>query len=260
MGEDVLIYGDTVREPALRQEVPIGIGDAFVYAEKDGERIVVIGALELSRVRELPGLTVHTLDEYGLHELAGTGLSREDAHDEIYARAVRALGISNVVVPHTFAVGFADRLRAEGVELTADRDFFAERRRVKNEHELAGVRRAQKAAEAGMAVAAELLRGWNGKPLTSEQLKAAIAQAFIDHGCSSDEFIVSHGPQSAIGHHGGAGEIQPGEPIVIDLWPRDNESGCFADMTRTFVLGEAPDELVEWHRLVREALEREEDP
>jgi Xaa-Pro aminopeptidase len=256
MDQDVLIYGDTLREPALRHEVPIGIGDPFVYAETGGERIVVIGALELPRVRELPGLVVHTLDEYGLHELAGSGLGREDVYDEIYARAVQELGISNAVVPHTFAVGFADRLRAEGVELTPDRDLFAERRRVKNEHELAGVRRAQNAAEAGMGAATALLRGWSGGSLTSEQLKSAIAQAFVEHGCSSDELIVSHGPQSAIGHHGGSGAIEPGEPIVIDIWPRDNESGCFADMTRTFVLGDPPDELVEWHGLVLEALER----
>jgi Xaa-Pro aminopeptidase len=253
---DVLIYGDTVREPALRHEVPLTVGDAFLYVERGGERIVVIGALELPRVRELPGLVVHTLDEYGLHELAGSGLGRAEVYDEVYARAVQELGVVNAVVPHTFAVGFADRLRAHGVEVAADRDLFAERRRVKNAHELEGIRRAQQAAEAGMAAAAELLRRPNGKPITSEQLKTAIAETFIEHGCSSDEFIVSHGPQSAIGHHPGAGELRSGEPIVIDVWPRDNESGCFADMTRTFVLGDPPDELVEWHRLVLAALER----
>ena len=256
MSGDVLIYGDTVREPALRHEVPLTVGDAFLYVERGGERIVVIGALELPRVRELPGLVVHTLDEYGLHELAGSGLGREDVYDEVYARAVQELGVVNAVVPHTFAVGFADRLRARGVEVAADRDLFAERRRVKNAHELDGIRRAQQAAEAGMAAAAELLRSPNGKPITSEQLKTAIAETFIEHGCSSDEFIVSHGAQSAIGHHPGAGELRSGEPIVIDIWPRDNESGCFADMTRTFVLGDPPDELVEWHRLVLAALER----
>ena len=31
--------------------------------------------------------------------------------------------------------------------------------------------------------------------------------------------------------------------MIIDLWPIDLESACFADMTRTFVIGEAPDEL-----------------
>ena len=37
--------------------------------------------------------------------------------------------------------------------------------------------------------------------------------------------------------------------IVIDVWPRDNESFCFSDMTRTYVIGDAPDDVREWHRL-----------
>src|SRR5207249_3731929 len=96
----------------------------------------------------------------------------------------------------------------------------------------------------------------DGVPLTSEQIKTAIQLVFLKLGVTADELIVSHGPQTAVGHDMGSGEIVPGEPIVIDIWPRDNESACYADMTRTFVVGEPPDELVEWHRLVKEALER----
>src|SRR5439155_4235091 len=33
---DVLIYGDTVRHPELRHEVPLALGDPFLYLEKDG--------------------------------------------------------------------------------------------------------------------------------------------------------------------------------------------------------------------------------
>jgi Xaa-Pro aminopeptidase len=54
----------------------------------------------------------------------------------------------------------------------------------------------------------------------------------------------------------GAGEIRPGESVVIDVWPRDNASACYADMTRTFVVGEPSDELVEYQRLCRIALDR----
>ena len=43
---------------------------------------------------------------------------------------------------------------------------------------------------------------------------------------------------------------------MIDLWPRDNETFCFADMTRTFVVGDIPDELAEWQRLCKQALDR----
>ena len=54
----------------------------------------------------------------------------------------------------------------------------------------------------------------------------------------------------------GSGPIRAGVPIVIDVWPRDNESFCFSDMTRTFVIGEVPDDVREWHRLCKEALDR----
>jgi Xaa-Pro aminopeptidase len=43
---------------------------------------------------------------------------------------------------------------------------------------------------------------------------------------------------------------------VIDLWPKDAETACYADMTRTFVVGQPSDEIVAYHRLVKEALDR----
>jgi len=54
----------------------------------------------------------------------------------------------------------------------------------------------------------------------------------------------------------GSGQIQAGETVVIDLWPRDGESFCFADMTRTFCVGEAPEQLRHMHATVLEALKR----
>ena len=174
------------------------------------------------------------------------------------------VGVTQATVPHTFPLGLADHLRANGVELTVDREFFHERRRVKNQTELEGIRRAQRAAEAGMDAARDLLRRadrangtltLDGEPLTSERIKDAIARAFMAHGCVSDEFIVSHGAQSAIGHEMGSGAIAPGEPIVIDLWPRDAETACYADMTRTFCVGDVPEELQTYQRLVKESLD-----
>jgi Xaa-Pro aminopeptidase len=64
------------------------------------------------------------------------------------------------------------------------------------------------------------------------------------------------GSKTAIGHDRGSGAIATGEPVVVDLWPLDPESGCFADMTRTFVVGEPGKALRAWHRLCVDALER----
>ncbi len=262
---DVLIYGDTFRSAELRHELPIGIPDPVLYAERDGTRHVLTNSMEAPRLAELDGLELHLWDDLGWDELVAQGLDRAQVADELVRRAVAAFGVQSAVVPETFPLHVADLLRAEGVELRPDRDYFDDRRRVKSESELAGIRRAQRAAEAGMDAARDLLRRASsnggalevdGEPLTSERIKRAIGLAFVENGATADDFIVSHGPQSAIGHHMGAGPIREGEPIVIDLWPRDGESACFADMTRTFVVGEPPDEIVEWHRLVLEALER----
>ena len=116
-----------------------------------------------------------------------------------------------------------------------------------------------------MAAARDLLRraeangvGLNvgGEPLTAERVKTAISQAFVAHGCTSDDCIVARGAQAAVGHDMGSGQIRAGETVVIDLWPRDAESFCFADMTRTFVVGEIAPDVAEWHRLCKEALDR----
>jgi Xaa-Pro aminopeptidase len=136
---------------------------------------------------------------------------------------------------------------------------------VKNDAELAGIRRAQRAAEAAMDAARELLRSSerqngsllvDGEQLTCERLKLAVEQAFMANGAFADEFIVSHGPQTAVGHDMGSGPISPDEPVCLDLFPRDRESGCFADMTRVFVVGTPSDEVREWHSLCKEALDR----
>jgi Xaa-Pro aminopeptidase len=261
---DILIYGDTVRSPELRHEIPLTVPDPFLYAERNGSRHVYVSSLEVSRVRELDGLETHPYEEIGYDALIASGMHREELYKPLVLNAVRALGVESATVPRTFPVELADYLRAEGIELTPDRETFTRRRRVKSQAELEGIRRAQRACEAAMDAARELFRAAeqtesglevDGKPLTSEWVKRRIGEVFTEHDMLADEFIVAHGPQSAVGHEMGSGQIQANEPIVIDLWPRDRETNCFADMTRTYVVGEPPEALVEFQRLVRRALE-----
>jgi Xaa-Pro aminopeptidase len=263
---DVLMYADTYRSPELRHEVPIGIPDPFLYAEKDGVKHIAIGAMEIPRLAELGLFELHPSEEFGSDELMRAGgLSYGELRQEVAVRAAKALGITNAVVPEAFPLWLADRLRAEGVELTVDGGLFDDRRRVKTDAELAGIRRAQRAAEAGMDAARELLRSAtpngkglevDGEPLTVERVKAAMSQAFAAHGTTADDFIVAPGPQGAVGHDMGSGAISAGVPIVIDIWPRDNESFMFCDMTRTFVVGDVPEDVQRWHELTKQALDR----
>ena len=263
---DVVIWADSIRSPEIRHEVPVAVPDPFLYAERDGERHVVVTSFEVERIVAGDGnLDVLPLEEFGVDELYQQGLAREQIDLEIVLRALRRFGIERAVVPTAFPLELADFLRENGVAVQADREFFVARRRVKNEAELEGIRRAQAGTEAAMSAARDLLRraepsngtlNVDGQPLTCERLKLAVEQAFSAHGLAADEFIVSHGPQTAVGHDMGSGPIAPGEAIVLDLFPRDRESGCFTDMTRTFVVGDPPEDLAEFQRLCREALER----
>jgi Xaa-Pro aminopeptidase len=253
---DALIYADTFRSPELRHEVPLGVPDPILYAEKDGTKHIVTHSMEAVRLAELDLYELHLMDELGIDGLRKSGLGMPAIRAELALRGVKAIGIEDAVVPETFPLWLADHLRANGIELTVDKDFFDERRRVKNEAELAGMRRAQRAAEAAMDAARGLLRTRvsNGG-LTVEEVKAAMNVVFAEHNTSCDDFIVAPGAQGAVGHDMGSGRIEPSVPVVIDIWPRDNESFVYCDMTRTFVVGEVPDRVREWHRLCKEALD-----
>jgi Xaa-Pro aminopeptidase len=262
----VLIYADTIRSPELRHEIPAEIMDPFLYAEVDGHRYAVVSPLETQTVSEsAPDVEVIGPEQLGWDELVERHADWEEAEQELVVRACRRMGVTAAAAPSTFPLELADRLRAAGIDLTVDRHLFERRRRVKNSEELAGIERAQRAAEAAMAAAAALLRAAepagaevhvDGEALTSERLKEAIAEALADHPVTCEEPIVAPGPQAAVGHDRGSGPIAISEPVVIDLWPQDRKSGCYADMTRTFVVGDATSEIREWHALCREALDR----
>jgi Xaa-Pro aminopeptidase len=263
---DVLIYGETVTSPELRREVPLVIPDAFLYLERDGRRAVAIHALEIPRVREeAPEVEIIPTARLGEDDLYAAGKQGEEVTLELVLRACREVGTTSAAVPPSFPLEKADFLRANGVELAVERELFEDRRRAKNTRELQGIRNAQRACEAALDEARALLRAArpnaagldaDGEPLTSERLKRTIEGVFMRFGVEGGDMIVSHGPQTAVGHDEGSGQLQPNEPIVFDLFPRDKATGCYADMTRTYVVGEPSAEVREWHRLVKEALER----
>src|SRR5215210_5364361 len=262
----ILLYGDTARSPALRHEVPLEIVDPFLYVARDDDAFVLTSALELARVQAtLPRATVQLRDALGWYELIEDGVPREEAELEVAVRALREWGIEEAVVPGDLPVAVADRLRDEGLPVEVDGRTVQDRRRVKTPAELDGIRRAQRAAEAGMAAAEELIRGathagedleHGGEPLTAETVRAAVRAACADAGAPAPPDIMVVSLRAGGGHDPGSGPLPAGLPITIDLWPRDDASGCWADMTRTFVgAGPVTDAVAALRDIAREALE-----
>ena len=263
---DILLYGDTQRSAALRHELPISIPDPFLYAEVGGQAYVMCTFLESAQITDVrPDAKLLDVDELGFYELLGSGLKRDELWLELTSRVAAATGVSEAIVDFEFPLGVAERLRADGISLTVDEAPFSIRRRVKSEHEMAGIRRAQLAAEAGMAAAAEMLRRAepvdgilhvDGRALLAEQVRDALRTACAELGAPAPPSVIVASVKQGAGHESGTGPLPAGLPIQVDLWPRDEESECWADMTRTFVVGGEPTEEVRrQEQLVREAIE-----
>src|SRR5215218_11497282 len=264
--EPILLYGDTIRYPAVRHEVPLEIVDPLLVAVDDGRTAILTSSLEAARLREaLPDAQLLLLDELGFYELLAEGAERDDAELAVALRAVRRWGIETVVVPGDLPVALADRLRANGVDVQVDAKAVERRRRAKTPAELEGIRRAQRAAERGMAAGEALIRGasdgdgilqHDGSPLTAEMVRATVRAECAAAGAPAPPGIMVVSLFAGGGHDPGSGPLPAGLPIEIDLWPRDEASGCWADMTRTFVgAGEVTAEVAALRDIAREALE-----
>jgi Xaa-Pro aminopeptidase len=264
---DVLIYADTERSPAMRHEVPLVIGDPFLYVEAGGKRVVLTNVLERDRLaRAAPDLELVLTDELGRDELIAAGMPPDELALELCSRLCARLDLRTAAVPPELPVALADRLRADGIELRPDNQLFEGRRRAKSEAELAGIRRAQRAAEEGLRAGAAVLREADaskgelrhgGETLTAERLREVIRETCARAGAPAPaDIIVARADTVTGGHDPGSGPLAPDVAITIDLWPRDEASGCWADMTRTFVVGTPNDATAEMHRLSIEALER----
>jgi len=262
---NVLLYGKTDTYPALRHELPLVIVDPFLYLEADGCRAAMTSALEEERIAQAaPDVECLLVDALGWEELRDAGLTPDQIERELCLRAVSALAIGHAVVPGDFPLGIADHLRAAGIELHVDEQLFSERRRHKTAAELAGIRRAADAAVRAMAEAARMLREasidgatlrLDGETLTAETVRTAIRELCARAGAPAPAniMVLAAGPDGAIGHEIGHGPLPAHEPIEVDLWPCDESSGCWADMTRTFVRGTVSERVAEIHRLTLDA-------
>ena len=209
---------------------------------------------------------MHPLEEIGIDELYAQGLGWLEIRHEWAARACVHAGVTRRRAATRSRPATSTGSGGEGVELTVDqagvrRSAAASRRAP----ELDGIRRAQRAAEAGLAAGISLLRQaangdgvlWlDGEPLTVERVKAA------DAACTSPSTAARRTSSSSRRDRRArpattwaTARSGSGDPIVFDLWPRDDASSCFADMTRTFVVGPVSDQVREWHTVTKQALD-----
>jgi Xaa-Pro aminopeptidase len=240
--------------------------DPFLTLYADGAVHLLVSGLEYGRAQtEAAADTVERHADYD-YEYGG----REERYD-MYAAFVRDKGVESVSMPPRAPVGTADAMRERGIDVAVDGDdLLREVRAVKTDEEVDAIREAQRANEAAMCAAEELLADADvadeadaaeagvllsdGEPLTSERVAEEIEVTLLRHGCALDETIVAGGAQAADPHDRGSGPLRANEAIIVDIFPRSKATKYNADMTRTFCVGEPPAALREWYDLTERAL------
>lgn len=263
-----LHVGDSLRSPEMRHEIAESVADPVIFIERNGKRILACSNFEVGifEAREDVVDEVISYEKLGYERLVkDDSIATHLLIAELTVSALEQLSVDSVTVPSTFPVLLADHLRQNGLDIRVDHDAWVARRRRKAPWEVEGIERAQRAADTAMLTATRMLREaeptgqgtlrFEGEILTAELIRESMEAELRTQAAESKEILIQPGDQWQSAHSLGSGPIRPNEGVIVDCFPRDTTTGCWADMTRTFVSGTPSEELRNLHGHVRKALD-----
>jgi Xaa-Pro aminopeptidase len=258
---DAYVMYASSRDADMRYMTQFTTSDPFVFFKKPGDKgAIIISQMETVRASRESTAAIITRAEAGLPEIMKT------EKDPLRATAKMIAGITGkrILVPPQFPHGLATTL-GEYCTVIVDNGTVLSMRARKTRAEIVTMKRVQKITESAMEKAISLIRKSSvktgilyhkGAPLTSEYIRFVMHSHLLEHECCAVDTIVSCGEDTALPHMTGTGALKADEPIVIDLFPVEEKSGYYADMTRTVVKGEPSQEIRDMYDALREAKQR----
>ncbi len=249
--EALLIIAGSETDANLYYATRFLAGDPFVFLWLGAEKILLMSDLEVDRARAQARVdTVLPIRQY--EDRAKTaGIARPGIVDFLY-ELLTERQIRTLMVPGSFPVEHADRLRERGIGLRVRSEPFFEARMVKSPNDIEAITRSMRQTESAMESAIATIREaeardnllWRrGEVLTAETVRRIIAVQLLADGLIAENTIVACGEDGCDPHNRGGGPLRPGQSIILDIFPRDSESRYHADITRTVVKGRAPEAL-----------------
>jgi Xaa-Pro aminopeptidase len=229
------------KDPNMRYATGLDLQDTVIWVGSERKQFLLVGTFEFefAKARARRGTKVICTDRVRLERKLRN-------HGDLAAAWLLESGITEVKMPENSLASHVDAMRECGVRVRLQSPFFPERR-IKSPAELRAIKRTglvtKRAFKTALAILKEATVDWNDtlvwkeRPLTSERLRYEIERVFLEHGCISGDTIVACAEMAAQPHNKGNGPLRAGEPIVIDLFPKDLSSGYYFDMTRTIIKG-----------------------
>jgi Xaa-Pro aminopeptidase len=246
--EHLLMVADSEHDANMLYAVGMFVPDPFIFLRSRGRDYIVMSDLEIDRARkQAPHCVVLSLSLY--HRKLHREGTKRPGFAHVIPALLRERGIRRVVVPQDFPYGLATDLQRHRIRVIPRPGNFFPAREYKSAAEVRKLSAALLMAEIGMAEAIQVLhRAKIGKdrrllyhdvPLTSEKLRAVIDTAILQAGGLAAHTIVAGGRQGCDPHEAGYGPLHANEPIILDIFPRSQNTGFFGDITRTVVRGRA---------------------
>lgn len=250
--ENLLIVADSEHDADMLYATGMFVPDAFIYFRVGRRSYVVMSDLEIDRAKkQAQGCSVLSLSHYQ-RQLRDKGV-KNPGFAEVLPLVLRDKGVRGVLVPQDFPLGLALDLQKQGIRVKPKPGQFFPERELKSADEVKLISASLRITEAGLQAGLEVLRAakigkgsrllYEGKPLTSERLRAAIDTAITALGGLASHTIVAGGEQACDPHETGHGPLRAHEPIILDIFPRSQSTGYFGDMTRTVVKGRASEAI-----------------
>ena len=258
----LLIIADSERDSNMYYATGFPAPDPFVFIRKGNEKIMITSDLELDRAKsESKADKVLSISKYErvIRKSGGNSFCLI----EIVAAALREMNITKLQVPANFSVEYADFLRKNGFRLEVKREPLFDSREIKNEEEIEHIVKTLRNTEYALEKAVDCIRKSKVRDgflfsarniqITSESIRQMINVELMKRGCTAKHTIVSCGEHSCVPHNTGSGPIRANESIIFDVFPKDEETGYYADISRTVVKGKASRSLKKMYKAVASA-------
>lgn len=270
-GADAYLMHGAIHDSDIYYTTRFLASDPFSYVlTAGGDETLLISDMEKGRAdieSRVPAGKIKTTTDYKYRELAKEKKDANLAYALVLKEMTAEKNIKTAAVSFDFPAYYYDALQKEGLNVVLIKSPFEKSRAVKTAAEIEKIAQSQKAAEAAMAAAIDMIRRsspddtgsgklvLDGKVLTGKAVLSEIARVLMENDCADEETIVSCGPGSADPHGKTYGALYANHPIVIDIFPQHKYNRYFGDMTRTVIRGEASEELIRMYDAVKAAQE-----
>jgi Xaa-Pro aminopeptidase len=244
--------------------------------KKRGEPAMVLYHLMEQQQAEATGLKLVSYGKWDLKSIAKNSASRLDSATELWRQIFRDLELAGRVAWYgateaASLLALIDALRKHlpGAEFVGEYEnsVIDVARRTKDADEIAamqdvGKRTCEVVQDVvdfikRQTVNKNILVDAKGWPVTIGHVKQFIRRACDDLDLDVGDPIFAQGSDAGIPHaHGDpTAPLSLGDPIVFDIYPKCRKTGYYHDMTRTFAIGYASDELKKVYDDVKHAFD-----